>query len=280
MNSKFELVVNGINDKLKIFVFAGGEVSVKVLNHVMGSGSHIELKAHIVDSDGILAMMMAVDAIRREYNPKFLGLTLPYLPYARQDRVCNRGEALSVKVMCDIINSLGFDRVTIDDCHSDVGPALLNNCINTTVWDIIKHTEIVDILCRKDVVLISPDAGSNKKIFTLAKHLYENRGVRVDVIRADKTRDTSTGQILETVVYCDDLTGKTAFIVDDICEGGRTFIELTKALKNKNAHSVSLYVTHGLFTKGLLPLYESGIDNIYTANSWIDCDIQQFIKLK
>jgi ribose-phosphate pyrophosphokinase len=77
--------------------------------------------------------------------------------------------------------------------------------------------------------LISPDAGSNKKIFDLAKSI----GYDGEIIRCDKLRDISTGNIIETIVYKDDLNGMDCLIVDDVIDGGRTFIELSKILKQK-----------------------------------------------
>jgi ribose-phosphate pyrophosphokinase len=114
----------------------------------------------------------------------------------------------------------------------------------------------------RDIVLVSPDAGANKKTFEVAKYFSTN------FIRADKLRDLTTGQIKETIVYADDLTGKTAVILDDICDGGRTFIELAKVLKAKGAAKVILFVTHGIFSAGLDPLFAGGIDAIWTTDSF------------
>jgi ribose-phosphate pyrophosphokinase len=113
--------------------------------------------------------------------------------------------------------------------------------------------------------LISPDAGSNKKIFDLAKSI----GYEGEIIRCDKLRDISTGKIIETVVYKDNLNGKDCIIIDDICDGGRTFIELAKSLKQKNCSKVYLVVTHGIFSAGFKVLNEY-IDGTFCTNSYRD----------
>lgn len=110
--------------------------------------------------------------------------------------------------------------------------------------------------------LISPDAGSNKKIYDLAKSI----GYDGEIIRCDKLRDIPTGQIIETIVYKNDLGGKDAIIVDDICDGGKTFIELAKVLKEKNVGKIYLVVTHGIFSAGFDSLGEY-FDGIYCTNS-------------
>jgi len=94
----------------------------------------------------------------------------------------------------------------------------------------------------------------------------------VGVIDASKVRDVKTGEILYTSVNYQEggLKGKNVLIVDDICDGGRTFIELARVLENYNeANSVDLYVTHGIFSKGL-GVFDGLIDKIYTPNSWIE----------
>lgn len=113
--------------------------------------------------------------------------------------------------------------------------------------------------------LISPDAGSNKKIFDLAK-LIDYDG---EIIRCDKLRDIVTGNIIETIVYKDDLNGKDCLIVDDICDGGRTFIQLATALKQKNCGKIYLIVTHGIFSYGFDVLSDN-IDGIFCTNSVSD----------
>ena len=179
--------------------------------------------------------------------------------------MCAKGESFALKLFCDLINSLNVEKVTIFDPHSDVAPALLNNVVVLKQVDIINRFQsfINRVLAANNGVFVSPDAGANKKTSEIAKY-FNHR----EFIRADKLRNLETGEILETIVYKDDLTGKTVFIADDICDGGRTFIELAKSLKSKGADKVILYVTHGIFSKGTETILNSGIDEIYTTNSF------------
>ena len=82
------------------------------------------------------------------------------------------------------------------------------------------------------------------------------------IIRADKIRDTMTGALSGFEVYADDLTGKDVVILDDLCDGGGTFIGLAKKLREKGAAKITLYVTHGMFTKGVKDLL------IYIEEVW------------
>jgi ribose-phosphate pyrophosphokinase len=87
------------------------------------------------------------------------------------------------------------------------------------------------------------------------------------MIQSKKVREPSTGKITRTVVLANDLSGKTAIITDDICDGGYTFIKIAEQLKEKNVEKIILYVTHGIFSKGL-SVFEGLIDEIYTTESF------------
>ena len=83
---------------------------------------------------------------------------------------------------------------------------------------------------------------------------------------------TATGNITKTTVLHDDFGGKDCVIVDDICDGGRTFIELAKVLKERGAGKIGLFVTHGIFSQGVGVLFDNGIDFIYTTDSFDQSD--------
>ena len=262
--------------KVDVFTFPGGEVNVTInLDKVPLNPNHLFINARVANSNDFIATLLTTDAVRREFGNIKITLFIPYFPYARQDRACNSGEALSVAVIAKMINAMDFHEVIIVDPHSDVTPALINNCI---VWD---QTVILDLfekyredwnlyrkLCNKELTLVSPDAGAEKKILQVAKHFNG-----LDIIHASKVRDTSTGRITATKIddswnHFDSMAGMDLLIVDDICDGGMTFIKLAEELQNFSPNSINLYVTHGIFSKGYAPLFEAGISRIFTTNSF------------
>lgn len=256
MKSRFKVITNGTEQKVKMFTFSGGEVSVK-LDTKPYSANHSTIYALIQDAEGIMTLFNLVDAIRRENFGIKIKLVMPYLPYARQDRVCAPGEALSIKVFADMLNSLNLDEVEVWDVHSDVGIALINNCRN------VDQSKVMQL---PHFTLVAPDAGAAKKTMKRAQEM------QVRMVQAEKIRDPNTGQITHTAVKTDiDLEGRCVVITDDICDGGRTFIELAKVLKEEHkVAKIYLAVTHGIFSKGLDVLYEGGIDEIITTNSMND----------
>ena len=215
------------------------------------------------DNGDLIDLMLLVDAVRREYIQGIkLSLSMSYLPYSRQDRVCNKGESLSVKVVTDIINSLGFVNVYCKDIHSEVGVSLINNLRHI---DMIACTRSLSMMFNAETtVLVSPDAGANKKLLNFAKDYGFNQ-----LVRADKERDLSTGKITGTKVYAEPQGDKDFLILDDIADGGYTFIELAKKLRELTTGKIYLYVTHGIFSKGIDILYPL-FDKVYCSNIMLD----------
>ncbi len=240
--------------------FSGGEVQPRLLDPI-GKVQSLNIQAQLNSSDSIMELVLVVDAIRRVAGDGVkLHLTCRYLPYARQDRVCAEGESLGLRVMCDIINRLYFETVIVWDVHSDVSLALLER-----VWN-VPQKHFVSRIKWDNTILVAPDAGAIKKTLETAKELG------LPIVRADKMRSVQDGSITGTVVYSEHVGDKDFLIVDDICDGGRTFIELAKVLRPLTNGHIYLYVTHGIFAKGL-DVFRGLIDHVYTANPFPQVDL-------
>lgn len=233
--------------------FPGGEIHVKITEPLLYG---YKIVASICSSDDLMTILLLNDAMKRR-GAMWISLELTYIPYAQQDRICEPGESLSVKVMADLINSCNFSNVTVYDPHSYVSTALINNCKIVEVADILKSEEFQSKLDGLIDVLVAPDAGSYKKVSSVAKY------GDVSVVHATKNR--VNGEV-QSVKLHGDVAGKNCLVIDDICVGGRTFTELGKSLKDAGAADLSLYVTHGIFSKGLdeLNLYYK---RIYSTDS-------------
>lgn len=229
--------------------FSGGEPHIRIHEN-LSSFKSVCVTHRIQSFNDMGLLLVAVDALKR-LGVERIELLLPYFPGARQDRSMQPGESLTVKVYADIINHLGLERVMIFHPHSDVTPALLNNC---KVMDNIEF--IAEVLKRitANPLLISPDAGALKNTYKLAQTLDV-----CEVVECSKKRNVKTGVLTDFKVYSDDLKGRDCLIVDDICDGGGTFLGLAKALKDKNAGKLYLAVSHGIFSKGLVDL-----SNVFT----------------
>jgi len=257
------------------FTFSGGEEHIRFSGPRQHTAWEVDITAILTSSAEIIKLAMVTDAIRRHADNVKITLKMPYIPYARQDRVCVKGEALGIRVFCDIINAMQFDRVHVLMPHSEVAPALLNNCdenLYTSNWDtFIPHAVPKEL--QEELVIVSPDAGAAKRTLKFAQMLNTTKNLlpnKVDVVMADKVRDVVTGQITSTTVHAGpEIVGKTCLIYDDICDGGFTFIKLAEALREKGASKVILAVPHGIFSKGFREIAKV-IDQVITTNEFKD----------
>ena len=257
------------------FIFKGGESHIRIpdpvpIKRFLGTENvnlcdidEVVITTRIRTGDDVMKLLLAKDALER-LGVKNIDLIIPYLPYARQDRVCNEGESFSLKVFTNLINSLKFNEVTVFDSHSDVGPALIDRCNNVPNIEFVRIA-VTDIN-QDNLVLVSPDSGANKKV----NKLFDSLEGKFDgIVKCDKKRNLKDQSLKGFEVFTDDLQGKPCLIVDDICDGGRTFVGIAEELKKKNAGDLYLFVSHGIFSYGFDEL-EKHFKKIYTTNSFSD----------
>jgi ribose-phosphate pyrophosphokinase len=266
----------------KISKFPDGQQSLQIVNHEMVRYFHNKHKdpIHIISRlnnfSDLELIICGVKSIRGLIGNHPIHLCVPYFMGARSDRKFEIGGINYVKdVIAPIINSLEFERVTVLDPHSDVLEACLNNFQKATnsYWEFIKFALSVlkgdsDEFRPYQYCLVSPDSGAYKKTFDVAKFTGINT-----IATANKVRDIKTGQIIKTEVF-NLPTHRVAkyVIVDDICDGGRTFVELAKAIREVvPTADITLVVTHGIFSAGMDVLAPQ-FTNIITTNSYKDID--------
>jgi ribose-phosphate pyrophosphokinase len=125
---------------------------------------------------------------------------------------------------------------------------------------------------KESLVLISPDAGAYKKIGKLCSKL----GWEGELVAANKYRSISTGNIESLELSKQDFNGKDVLIIDDICIGGRTFIELAKKLREKNVGRIYLAISHGVFSNGFRDLNQY-FEEIFCTDSFFNIEDPNFL---
>lgn len=259
----------------KALIMPGGEPYVELpYDTLRGAEVFIDARIGSMDDFGILvAVLDALSSIPTGDHVLFI----PYFPGARGDRV-HRGDgtALAARMFASIINHYEFNNVLVLDPHSDVTPALLDPCTPVPITEVLDLLPSLDVCrwggCRYDA-LVCPDQGAEKRTAAAAKAT----GVS-NIITARKTRDMSTGALSGFEVDPSGATGivngnPSLLIVDDICDGGGTFIGLAGKLRevlepDHGKVSIDLFVTHGIFSKGIGPLLTGGINRIFTTDSF------------
>lgn len=251
--------------------FEPGAQSVTIKSRL---NSFLDLELIICANQALIELGTKSKALK----PDEIALYVPYFIGARSDRKFLSGQSNYLKtVICPIINSQGFSRVTVLDPHSDVLEACIDRFDKAS--NVSFAEKAINYYAGKDVTLVSPDAGALKKIYDVAKAIKCN-----EVIVANKLRDLETGKIIRTEVpgIDEDPTSKNFVICDDICDGGRTFIEIAKAIQEvrpKSIFSDKIYlcVTHGIFSAGFEEL-EKYFDAIFCTNSVKDLEQTGIVK--
>lgn len=259
--------------------FSGGERHVQfeadALTQLQGQ---VYIQAKINNSQDLMDYLLLENVLMNQ--GLIIDLEIPYFPYARQDRICATGQAFSLAVMSKLlnINTEQFPKqrqsIKVWDVHSVVSEKLLgentlfNKVINVQPSEIIlKSQALTDILTAQDTVLICPDAGAKQRTQGIADVINAHRASNIEIVYCEKNRDPVTGKIQNSHVNATDLSDKTAVITDDICDGGATFIGIAEELKKLNCQHVVLYVTHGIFSKGLA-VFDGKVDRIFTTDSF------------
>ena len=263
------LIVDNVEVPIKVINFSDGSSTLKLkvpeylVKYPPSTYYSVSVDPTTPADSYLWEIALVQDAVCRTFKTKFKKsiLNLPYLPHARADRVFEGGNALPLEVFLDSI--LGFTEVMLTDPHSDfIFQKEYHQVIEVSIKP--QHQCFIDTVrdIQSGSVLVSPDKGAAKKIYQLQQRL-DNHTIATFVIEADKKRDVSTGRIIDTTLPNDfDYVGKTFYIVDDLCDGGGTFIPLAQKLKDLGAKEVNLYVTHMIGAKGL-DLFKGIIDNIY-----------------
>lgn len=252
-------------NELKFYRYPAGELGINIEENmekkIQNFNEDILLEIRIKSSDDIMKLLIITDYIRKVKvgQTYSLALELPYIPYAREDRF-DTCRPFSLKTFANIINAQKYDEVICYDPHSNVCDALFDNLVIYDKKFIFEDNDLTKLMEKYDLV-VCPDAGAMKSIFPVAKML------NLPVVCFDKMRDAQTGEILGVNCACDNFKDRNCLIIDDIIDGGRTFIEIAKYLKEREVGSVGLYVTHAIFSKGV-DVCKEYIDEIFTTNTF------------
>jgi ribose-phosphate pyrophosphokinase len=240
----------------KTFVFPDGQPHF-ALETYDREFSSVTVEAPIRSAVELLTVLLASDVLR-QHGYSEVSLDIRYLLGARMDRAIDSLQPFSLQTIARLINGAGFSRVRVLDVHSDVATRLIRNSSN--ILPVNLATRVWEVLGRPSIVV--PDKGAIRRVVDLTPHKGNH-------VFCEKERDMATGRLSNFRVGAGHsfIEGKHCLIMDDICDGGRTFTGIAKLLRSRGAEGVSLYVTHGIFSQ---PLPLEGIDRIFTTDSYTE----------
>ena len=225
--------------QLKQWIFPGGEVGIKIDQKIDPDDDYFIKIDGIPSSDDIMKAANIADALTR-IGVGSITLFAPYFPYARQDRVCHEGESFALEVFIKILSASGIHNIFADDLHSKVSKDMIE-WHGMKIYDKDQYECAWNLPCHD--IFIAPDKGAENKIMN---NLHVKAG-NAKVVCLSKSR-TESGVVYDDYPF-DTIKGEVC-VIDDICDGGATFLSLGDMLKRTqpNITKMNLYVTHGLFS--------------------------------
>lgn len=249
--------------------FSDGEIRVQIKENVRGADIFVIQPLVPPINDHIMELLLLLDALKRSSTHRITAV-IPYFAYARQDRKDRPRVPISAKLLADIIQKAGAERVLTVDLHS----AQIQGFFDCPVDNLYALPVILDYLKNKEIenaVVVSPDAGGVERARLLANKL----GVGLAIIYKKRPEPN----VVETLDVIGDIEGKNAIIIDDIIDTAGTIVAASNMLLEKGAKSVIAACTHPVFSGPAIErLKNSAIDEVITTNT-IPVEGKEFDKL-
>ncbi|AKX34704.1 ribose-phosphate pyrophosphokinase [Spiroplasma litorale] len=230
----------------KISRFMDGEILVQSMESVRGQEIYIVQSTNQPVNENLMELLIAVDAFKRASAAK-INVVIPYFGYARQDRKAAGRQPITARLVANLIEKSGVDRVIAVDLHSTQIMGFFNVPIdNFSTAQAVASEIIKDIIKNnldpKECILVSPDYGGLTRVHGVAKYTGNiTNGIAVIAKRRPEPNKAEVEFILG------DVANKTCFIIDDMIDTGGTIINAAKALKTEGAKEIYLIACHGLF---------------------------------
>ena len=215
--------------------FSDGEVMVELLENVRGKDVFVLQSTCTPTSDNLMEVMLMVDALKRS-SAERITAAIPYFGYARQDRRPRSARvAISAKVVANMLQAVGVDRLLVMDLHSDEIQGFFDIPVDNIyaapilLGDIWKHG-------YQNLIVVSPDVGGVVRARALAKRLDS------DLAIIDKRRPRPN--VANVMNIIGEVKGRTCVLMDDMVDTANTLCEAAAALKEKGADTVLAYCTH------------------------------------
>ncbi|ENT6510599.1 ribose-phosphate pyrophosphokinase [Campylobacter upsaliensis] len=218
--------------------FSDGEISVQIDESVRGKDVFIIQSTCAPANDNLMELLILTDALRRS-SANSITAIIPYFGYARQDRKANPRVPISAKLVADLIEAAGIDRVATIDLHAGQIQGFFNIPVDNLYGSII-FNDYIKSKHFKNAVVGSPDIGGIARARSVAKKLG------LDIIIVDKRREKANESEVMNIIG--DVNGKDVVLVDDIIDTAGTIVKAAKALKEKGANSVMACCTHAVLS--------------------------------
>jgi len=219
--------------------FSDGEIYVEINENIRGNSIFIIQSISSPANDNLMELLLCIDALKRS-SAKNITTVIPYFGYARQDRKVVPRTSISAKLVSNLITKAGADRVVTVDLHAGQIQGFFDIPVDNLFATPIFARHVKKKIKSKKIICVAPDVGGTERARALGKLL--NAGLAI----VDKRRPKpGQSQVMNVI---GDVKDQTCIIVDDIIDSGGTIINAAKALKERGAKEVYVYITHGVLS--------------------------------
>lgn len=238
--------------------FADGEVQVNITETVRGHKVFVVQPTSTPVNDHYMELLIMIDALKRASADE-INVVMPYYGYSRQDRKAKSRQPISAKLIADLLQAAGADRVLSLDLHADQIQGFFNIPIDNFFAGPI-FAKYIKNLKLDDVVVVSPDHGGT----TRARRLAE--AIEAPIAIADKRRPKPNQAEIMNIIG--DVKGKNAIIIDDMVDTAGTLTAVANFIKNQGAKTVFACCSHALLSGNAMDkINNSAIDKLICTNS-------------
>lgn len=223
--------------------FSDGEISVQITHSVRGQDVYIIQPTCAPTNDNLMELLIMIDALKRS-SAKSINAVIPYYGYARQDRKAAPRVPISAKLVADLLEKAGINRVVTIDLHA----AQIQGFFNIPADNLFGSILFVNYIKSKNLknpIIASPDIGGVAR----ARQYADKLGY--DLVIVDKKREKANESQVMNIIG--DVKGKDVILVDDMVDTAGTLVKAAEVLKEKGANSVMACCTHGVLSG---PAYE------------------------
>ncbi|MCT7484141.1 ribose-phosphate pyrophosphokinase [Aliarcobacter cryaerophilus] len=223
--------------------FSDGEISVQITQSVRGQDVYIIQPTCAPTNDNLMELLIMIDALKRS-SAKSINAVIPYYGYARQDRKAAPRVPISAKLVADLLEKAGINRVVTIDLHA----AQIQGFFNIPADNLFGSILFVNYIKSKNLknpIIASPDIGGVAR----ARQYADKLGY--DLVIVDKKREKANESQVMNIIG--DVKGKDVILVDDMVDTAGTLVKAAEVLKEKGANSVMACCTHGVLSG---PAYE------------------------
>lgn len=227
----------------QISTFSNGETGVSIYESIRGADVFVVQSTCTPVNDNLMQLLIMIDALKRASAGR-INAVIPFYGYARQDRKAKSRDPISAKLVANLLQAAGADRVITMDLHA----AQIQGFFDIPVDHLIAAPLLTNYFINKkldDIVVVSPDVGG----VTRARQLASKLDAPIAII--DKRRPKPN--VSEVMNIIGDVTGRNCIIVDDMIDTAGSVLNAAKALKNMGAKDVYVACTHAVLSG---PAYE------------------------